>query len=174
MKALHIDTLNTNETSSRIGDSGYTSLPGFPYTGLITPINTLDLNSRIAETETAESSRVTQSDIDSQKGVYIRNGTYKEETFDSKGVKVNLYDPKLSYNVNLENATKSKVILDNPLKENVHDETIMSAVSSVWGDDRDFISTSSGENWEVPSTQILEQLSNAGIKGSHRSEIQLR
>lgn len=168
MKALHIDTLNRNETSSRIGDSGYTSLPGFPYTGLITPINTLDLSSQVAETETVESSRATQSDIDSQKEVCVKN---------TEGVKVNLYDPKMAYNVNLENATKSKVILDNPLKGNVvRDGSIMSTVSSVWGDDRDrdFVSTSGSENWEVPSTQILEQLSNAGTKGSHRSEIQLR
>lgn len=146
-------------------------MPGFPYTGLITPINTLELSSRIAETETAESSRVTQSDIDSQKEVSVKN---REENYDSKGLKLNLYDPKLSYNVKLENATKSKVVLDNPLKGHAHDEAAMSTVSSVWGDDRDFISTSGSENWEVPSTQILEQLSNAGTKGSHRSEIQLR
>lgn len=175
---MHIDTLNRNETSSRIGDSGYTSLPGFPYTGLITPINTLELSSRIAESETAESSssRVTQSDVDSQKEVLAKNNLYKQqhtENYDSKGIKVNLYDPKL-YNVNLESGNKSKVVLDNPLKGNLNDEPAVSTVSSVWGDDRDFISTSGSENWEVPSTQILEQLSNAGTKGSHRSEIQLR
>lgn len=149
-------------------------MPGFPYTGLITPINTLELSSRNAETETADSSRVTHSDIDSQKEVCAKTNPYKEENYDSKGLKLNLYDPKLSYNVKLENAVKSKVVLDNPLKGNVHDETAMSTVSSVWGEDRDFISTSGSENWEVPSTQILEQLSNAGTKGSHRSEIQLR
>lgn len=180
LKALHIDTLNRNETSSRIGDSGYTSLPGLPYTGLITPINTLELCSRIAETEIGENSSVAQSDIDSQREVCFKNSaknsTYNQhpESYELKGVKVNLYNPKASYNVNLESVNKSKVILDNPLRGSVHDESAMSAVSSVWGDDRDFISTSGSENWEVPSSQILEQLSNTGTKGSHRSEIQLR
>ncbi|KAJ8925999.1 hypothetical protein NQ315_009854 [Exocentrus adspersus] len=30
------------------------------------------------------------------------------------------------------------------------------------------------DNWEVPSTHILEQLSDTDSKGSHRSEVQLR
>lgn len=58
------------------------------------------------------------------------------------------------------------------LKSNL-DDLGMSTCSSVWGDDRDLLSTS-GSEWEVPSTQILEQLSNSGCKGSHRSEVQLR
>ncbi|CAH1163628.1 unnamed protein product [Phaedon cochleariae] len=48
----------------------------------------------------------------------------------------------------------------------------ISCASSVWGDERD-VSVST-ENWEIPSTQILEQLSNSDSKGSHRSEVQLR
>lgn len=134
----------------------------------------MELSSRIAETEIGENSSIAQSDIDSQKEV-CQSTTYNQqpENYEHRSVKVNLYNPKPSYNVNLENVNKSRVILDNPLR-GIHDETAMSTVSSVWGDDRDFISTSGSENWEVPSTQILEQLSNTGTKGSHRSEIQLR
>ncbi|EFA06481.2 guanine nucleotide exchange factor subunit Rich [Tribolium castaneum] len=51
------------------------------------------------------------------------------------------------------------------------DDAAMSSVSSVWGEDR---IESSNDNWEVPSTQILEQLSNTDNKGSQRSEVQLR
>lgn len=57
---------------------------------------------------------------------------------------------------------------------NAIDESVMSTVSSVWGEDRDLVGSPSTENWEVPSTQILEQLSNTDSRGSHRSEIQLR
>ncbi|ERL90008.1 hypothetical protein D910_07366, partial [Dendroctonus ponderosae] len=55
------------------------------------------------------------------------------------------------------------------------DESVMSTVSSVWGgDDREMVGSPGTENWEVPSTQILEQLSNGDSRGSHKSEIQLR
>lgn len=55
------------------------------------------------------------------------------------------------------------------------DESVMSTVSSVWGgDDREIMGSPATENWEVPSTQILEQLSNGDSRGSHKSEIQLR
>lgn len=57
---------------------------------------------------------------------------------------------------------------------NVIDESMMSTVSSVWGDDRDLLNSPTTDNWEVPSTQILEQLSNTDSRGSHKSEIQLR
>lgn len=52
----------------------------------------------------------------------------------------------------------------------------MSVVSSVWAEDRgDFLSGGGTDSsWEMPSTQILEQLSNTGGKGSQRSEVQLR
>lgn len=124
----------------------------------------MELTSRIAETEIVESSSVTHSDVESQRGT--RNPL---ENFEQKGIKVNLFNPKASF-IHLESVTKSKPVLETA----VQDESTMSVMSSVWGDDRDFISTSGSENWEVPSSQILEQLSKTGSKGSHRSEVQLR
>lgn len=161
-----------------------------PHTGLVTPINTLELSSRLADTESSE--------IDSQKGIETydnrkeiydgqkdvyskisnaKNGLLYEpkskafsDVFEPKKIisdKVNLY--KSQFSVNLENVGKAEL-----RKSASVDDTGMSVVSSVWGDDRELPSTSGSENWEVPSTQLLEQLSNAGSKGSQRSEVQLR
>lgn len=187
LKALNIDVGTRQETSSRIGDSGYTSLPGLPHTGLITPINTLELASRLADTESSEiGSQIeiydNQKEIYDSKDVYskissAKNGFLYEQkskafsdVFEPKKVvndKVNLY--KSQFSVNLENVGKAEI-----RKSASVDDTGMSVVSSVWGDDRELPSTSGSENWEVPSTQLLEQLSNAGSKGSQRSEVQLR
>lgn len=93
------------------------------------------------------------------------------DVFEPKKVsndKVNLY--KSQFSVNLENVGKVEL----QKSASVLDDTGMSVVSSVWGEDRELPSTSGSENWEVPSTQLLEQLSNAGSKGSQRSEVQLR
>lgn len=49
-------------------------------------------------------------------------------------------------------------------------ESAMSVVSSQFLEDRDL----SGDNWKVPTPQVLEQLSRSGKKGSLRSEVQLR
>ncbi|KAL1501674.1 hypothetical protein ABEB36_006962 [Hypothenemus hampei] len=64
--------------------------------------------------------------------------------------------------INLHNASLQT---NNPL-----DESMTSTVSSVWAEENRELT----ENWEVPATQILEQLSNEDTKGSHRAEIQLR
>lgn len=177
MKSLHID-VGRNEITSQIGDSGYTSLPGLPYTGLVTPINTLELASRLAETEINENSEVSQSDMESQNAIYFKNSAknildkYEQETVLCEK-KLNLFHPKMSYNVSLENPGAMS-LMETQFRANAFDDSRMSTASSVWGEDRDFISTSGSENWEVPSSQLLEQLSTAGTKGSQRSEVQLR
>ncbi|KAJ8983588.1 hypothetical protein NQ317_019441 [Molorchus minor] len=119
MRSLKIDVSNYPATSSRVGDSGYMSFQGLPCTGLITPMNTLEQSSQIAESELDEH--------------------------------------------RLKTTTLATAV----------DESMMSTASSLWGEDRE-IGTSSTDNWEVPSSQILEQLSITGSKGSHRSEVQLR
>lgn len=80
----------------------------------------------------------------------------------------------------LQNYSENKSMTDNlnlRLKTtalpSIIDESVMSTCSSVWGEDRELFSPTT-ENWEVPSTQILEHLSNMDNKGSHRSEVQLR
>ncbi|KAJ8935417.1 hypothetical protein NQ314_012836, partial [Rhamnusium bicolor] len=129
LRSLKVDVFNYPTTSSRVGDSGYMSFQGLPCTGLITPVNTLEQSSQIAETE-----------VDIRSLCEIEN--------EKHGLKTTVLATAV-------------------------DESMMSTVSSVWGEDRD-LGTSSTDNWEVPSTQILEQLSNMDSKGSHRSDIQLR
>lgn len=183
MKSLHID-VGRNEIASQVGDSGYTSLPGLHYTGLVTPISTLELASRLAETEiNNENSDVSQSDIESQNAIYFKNSAkskaydhildnYEQETALCEK-KLNLFNPKMSFDASLENPVGVN-LMETQFRTNIFDDSRMSTASSVWGDDRDFLSTSGSENWEVPSSQVLEQLSTAGTKGSQRSEVQLR
>lgn len=149
MKTLHID-VGRNEIASQVGDSGYTSLPGLPYTGLVTPINTLELASHLAETEINENSDVSQSDVESQKAIYFKNSAktkaydhvldnYEQETALCEK-KLNLFHPKMSYNVSLENPGAMN-LMETQFRANAFDDSRMSTVSSVWGDDRDFSST---------------------------------
>ncbi|XP_063921196.1 guanine nucleotide exchange factor subunit Rich-like isoform X2 [Zophobas morio] len=160
LKLLKID-VNYQTTSSRVGDSGYMSFQGLPCTGLVTPINTLDSSSQMAETELGE---LSQSDVESRtnkiddKCDFARNSSFYDKRIDLYGDCKNEVCDKI-----LEAQSRGRV-----------DDTGMSAVSSVWDDDRDVMGNASTENWEVPSSQILEQLNNSDNKGSHRSEVQLR
>ncbi|RZB39825.1 RIC1 -like [Asbolus verrucosus] len=166
LKLLKID-VNYQTTSSRVGDSGYMSFQGLPCTGLITPINTLDSSSQIAETELGE---LSQSDVESHnnkiddKCDLATNSTFYDKRVD---LYANCKSDAFGASINLGDKT-----LEAQSRGRA-DETIMSSVSSVWGDDRDVAGNSSNDNWEVPSSQILEQLSNTDNKGSHRSEVQL-
>lgn len=183
LKALHIETtINANQTSSRVGDSGYMSIQGLPCTNL-TQHNLLEISSQVAETEIGEEpSEITQSDLDianefGKSSVKIPLFDPKSNVFEPNAhiydKKINLYEPKTTYTKNEIFAAGNMRLLETQLKSNVVDESMMSTASSVWGEDRDLLSVS-GSDWEVPSTQVLEQLSNAGNKGSHRSEVQLR
>lgn len=142
LKLLKIDVTHPT-TSSRVGDSGYMSFQGIPCTGLITPINTLDSSSQMAETELGDLSQSDTNKIDDKSDLATCS------TF---------YDKRIDLAQSVGRA----------------DDTVMSSVSSVWGEDRDVLGSSSNDNWEVPSSQILEQLSNTDNKGSQRSEVQLR
>ncbi|CAH0551725.1 unnamed protein product [Brassicogethes aeneus] len=160
LRALKIDVFNSPTTSSQVGDSGYMSFQGVPCTGLVTPINTLEQSSQMADTD-AEQSVASQTDAKSVK-------TERDSVnFDKK---VNLFGQNMIYERSM-----SLGLQNTPINSTAVDESMMSTVSSVWGDDtRDVLSTPSTDNWEVPSSQLLEQLSIAGNKGSHRSEVQLR
>jgi hypothetical protein len=151
LKLLKID-INYQTTSSRVGDSGYMSFQGLPCTGLITPINTLDTSSQIAETELGE---LSQSDVESP-------GNKIDDKCDLPTESTFMYCKNDVYNLGDKTVEAERGI----------DESMMSTVSSVWGDD--VMGNATNDNWEVPSSQILEQLSNTDNKGSHRSEIQLR
>lgn len=165
-KQLHMDC--NNHTSSRVGDSGYISYQGL-YTGLYTPQNTLELSSQVTETpsEPEPDSPNTAIERNSFNGM-IRTHSKNYESLRSNGgeKRVFLYDPPRS-------SIGGYRMMETQIRANADDT--MSSISSVWGEDREYIGTScSSENWEVPSTQVLEQLSNAGSKGSQRSEVQLR
>lgn len=131
--------------SSRVGDSGYMSYQDLPHTGLVTPMNTLEQSSQIADTELNE---------------------HINDNLEEK-VKLQKYSDCKKMTDNLSLRLKTTVL------PSLIDESVRSTNSSVWGDDRELFSPST-ENWEVPSTQILEHLSNMDNKGSHRSEVQLR
>lgn len=145
LRSLKIDVLNYPMSSSRIGDSGYMSFQDLPHTGLVTPVNTLEQTSQIAEMEAIEH-------IDNN----LEEKTKHQKYSDNK---------KMTDNLNLR--------LKTTILPSVIAESVMSTCSSVWGEDREMLSSGT-ENWEVPSTQILEHLSNMDNKGSHRSEVQLR
>ncbi|XP_074042541.1 guanine nucleotide exchange factor subunit Rich isoform X2 [Leptinotarsa decemlineata] len=133
LRSLKVDVYNYHTSSSMVGDSGYMSFQDLPCTGLITPANTLEQSSRMADTEMGE------------------HGTKASGAL-TPGLQLGLKTTTLA---------------------SVADESVMSAVSSVWGDDRD-LSVTGTDNWEIPSAQILEQLSTADSKGSPRAEVQLR
>ncbi|XP_030754447.1 guanine nucleotide exchange factor subunit Rich isoform X2 [Sitophilus oryzae] len=156
LRSLKLDVFNYPTSSSRVGDSGYMSFQGLPGRGLITPLSTLEQSSQIAD----------EIDLD------LENHSPNEKvnpTNDSSSPqeKEHLFfgaesaADHFSANLNLALQTNNAI-----------DESIMSTVSSVWGED--IVSSPGTENWEVPSTQILEQLSNTDSRGSHKSEIQLR
>ncbi|KAK4884322.1 hypothetical protein RN001_000593 [Aquatica leii] len=167
LKAMYIDPLsNAHVTSSRVGDSGYVSFPGgLPCTGILTSQN-LDSSSQIAESDVEEQSIITQTEvIDAQREDYLGNDSSKSDILNSNN---SLYDSKLvllDRNIGLE-STK--------LGATKRDESMMSTVSSVFGDDADLDSVSCNEQWEVPTAQVLEQLSSSGSKGSQRADVQLR
>lgn len=148
LKALKLDVFS----SSRVGDSGYMSYQGLPCTGLLTPVNTLEHSSQIESND----------DLDSNLSQLERNK--QQIKFDNNS---KLFDGTNNMNLNL----KTTNIQTNPI---IIDDTVMSTTSSIWADDNNSLNVNNNENWEVPSTQILEQLSNNGNKGSHRSEVQLR
>lgn len=147
MKSFYIDNAtNMPFTSSRVGDSGYVSFPGgLPCTGIVTSSN-IDSSSHIAESEEEEEpSNANITDLTcNQEEVFLGNNA-AGASFDS---------------------TK---ILDSTKRTNVVDGSVLSTVSSMWGDDTVF-----NENWDVPTPIVLEQLNNSDKKGSHRSEVQLR
>lgn len=157
LKSLKIDVLNNPAPSSRVGDSGYMSFQGLPCRGLVTPVNTLEQSSQIGDEIDLEVDSPTV-----KTGMEAVSPREKKMSFFGDGT-----DPfSTSFNLGLQ----TTVLQSN----NVIDESMMSTVSSVWGDDRDLLNSPTTDNWEVPSTQILEQLSNTDSRGSHKSEIQLR
>ncbi|KAK9744460.1 RIC1 [Popillia japonica] len=172
IKEMHLETAtNHNRTASRVGDSGYTSFPGLPLSGLFTPHNTLEFSSQMGGTDLSGETDIEQSEENSQDDVFISKRPYDK--------KINLYEEKLP------SVTKRKVssnvggtfgMLETQISANMADDSIMSVNSSVWGEDKDDLASAqyASENWEVPSSQLLEQLSTTGSKGSPRLEIQLR
>lgn len=184
LKSLNLDTSPTSihQTSSRVGDSGYMSIQGLPCT-TFTENHLQEVSSQIAETETCETqSIVTESDYDVQSDIFNKN-INKSLLYDPKlsmyetnrnfyEKKIDLHDPK-TYTKEELNGPNSVKLYQTQLKSNIIEESTMSVVSSMWEEDRDLLNNS-GSDWEVPSTQILEQLSSSGSKGSHRNEVQLR
>ena len=178
-RELHVDPVsNFARTSSHVGDSGYTSFPGLIYTGLATPHNTFDMTSQIAETE-AEKSEL-DSDIDSQNELYMKNdvNSHKESELSQQASDKKVHLKDAMKRIHLSQQISSNMgnfgLLETRLRTN-DEESAFSIDSSLWGEDKDVLSTAcSSENWEVPSTQLLEQLSKVGSRGSQRSEVQLR
>lgn len=74
------------------------------------------------------------------------------------------------------NLTETHINANSMMQHQPGGDDGMSIVSSAWAEERgDFLSGGGTDSsWEMPSTQILEQLSNTGGKGSQRSEVQLR
>lgn len=157
------------------------SIQGLPCT-MLNHNALYELSSQAAETDIEGNSLLSQRDgVDTQNNMMYKNckidGTDFKNVLDAStslcDKKINLYDPAISY-VGTENVRSSignLKMLETQLKSNI-DESMMSVVSSAWDDEKDY--GISAIDWEVPSTQILEQLSNSGNKGSHRSEVQLR
>ncbi|KAF5272536.1 hypothetical protein FQA39_LY07860 [Lamprigera yunnana] len=172
LKTLYVDPLsNVQWTSSRVGDSGYVSFPGgLPCTGILTS-QTLELSSQIAETELEEQSLVTQMEVvNAQRDDYLENDNSKSDILNSTN---SIYGSKLvllDRNVGLVDSTKLGTIKRSSLRSG----SMMSTVSSVFGDDEDLDRSSCNEHWEVPTAQVLEQLSNTDTKGSQRADVQLR
>ncbi|XP_031329698.1 guanine nucleotide exchange factor subunit Rich isoform X2 [Photinus pyralis] len=172
IKTLYMDPQNNMQvTSSRVGDSGYVSFPGgLPCTGILTSQN-LERSSQRAKSEIEEESMATQTEI-----INTSEDNYMVK-HDPNGDVLNspyLYDSKLGLldrNVNLESSQLLDGIKNVP--SNVV-ETVQSSVTSVFDDDADRDSISCNEHWEVPTAQVLEQLSNSGVKGSQRADVQLR
>ncbi|KAK5648957.1 hypothetical protein RI129_003849 [Pyrocoelia pectoralis] len=158
IKASCIDPLsNGYVTSSRVGDSGYVSFPGgLPCTGILTSQN-LERSSQRGKSEIEEQSVTTETEV-----------IEAPDDNQNSDLSYNLYDSKL---VLLD----STQLLGGAKKvPSLVVETIKSSVTSVCDDDADIDSISCNEQWEVPTAQVLEQLSSSGTKGSQRADIQLR
>lgn len=178
LKGFHFDSHlnNANLSASRVGDSGYMSIQGLPCTAL-SQHNFYEESSQIAETEIGEGqSDITQSDIDisNESNKKLTHYDPKSNLFDTHNPyfekKIQLYEPKVTHTKSELFAGGNIRLLETQLKSNVVDDSMMSTISSVWGEEADLL----GKDWEVPSPQILEQLSNVDNKGSQRSEVQLR
>ncbi|XP_019759391.2 guanine nucleotide exchange factor subunit Rich isoform X1 [Dendroctonus ponderosae] len=156
LRSLKVDVLSY--PFSRVGDSGYMSFQGLPGRGLATPVDTLEQSSQVAD----------EIELDSG------SATPKA----SRSEPLSPIDGKLPFfGVENGHGFSTNLGLQTTVLQTNHsiDESVMSTVSSVWGgDDREMVGSPGTENWEVPSTQILEQLSNGDSRGSHKSEIQLR
>ncbi|CAG9862515.1 unnamed protein product [Phyllotreta striolata] len=145
-----LKSLIANPTFSHIGDSGYMSLKDFPYGGQGLPVGPLDQTSQLAESELDGRSAV--EPIERKCDVIDRQS--------AKKVSISSFDN------NFNMAMKSTIL------NAARDEFAMSTISSQWDEDRE-LSSIGTDNWEIPSSKILEQFSNSN-KGSQRSEIQLR
>ncbi|XP_066249588.1 guanine nucleotide exchange factor subunit Rich isoform X2 [Euwallacea similis] len=158
LRSLKVEVLQPI-TSSRVGDSGYMSLQGLACRGLVTPIDTLEQSSQIAD------------EIDLE--VEVKTDQSIRDPVSPREKKLSFFAGENGdvFSTNLSLGLPTTTLQSN---NNAIDESMMSTVSSVWGDDRDLLGSPITENWEVPSTQILEQLSNTDSRGSHKSEIQLR
>lgn len=140
-----MEVFNYPVSSSRVGDSGYMSFQDLPRTGLVTPVNTLEQTSQIGDMELSE---------------HVGETLEEKATFQKYSETKHMTD---SLNLRLKTTALPSVI----------DESVLSTCSSLWGEEKDFYNPGT-ENWEVPSTQILEHLSNLDNKGTPRSEVQLR
>ncbi|CAG9764875.1 unnamed protein product [Ceutorhynchus assimilis] len=161
MQSLKVDVFNYPTTSSRVGDSGYMSFQGLPGRGLVTPVNTLDYSSQITD----------EVDLDAEHSSILK-GNVRNEPLSPRDKNLQFFmgENVEGFITNLNLGLQTTSLQTN----NIIDESVLSTVSSVWDEDRDLVSSPSTDNWEVPSTQILEHLSNTDNRGSHKSEIQLR
>ncbi|KAK9874059.1 hypothetical protein WA026_002414 [Henosepilachna vigintioctopunctata] len=165
LKALKLDVENYLDASSRVGDSGYISFQEQPHAGLTRQLSINETSSQAVDTEIGELDNI--NDQDNPGGHTIGTRNQIKTSLENKTRSLSLAkNDMFSTSLNLRQKTTE-------FPSNVVN-SIASVTSSTWEDDADFSDSFSTENWEVPSTQILEHLSKSSGKGSHKSEIQLR
>ncbi|KAL3288872.1 hypothetical protein HHI36_003318 [Cryptolaemus montrouzieri] len=167
LKALKLDVDSYLNVSSRVGDSGYMSFQGQPCTGLTRQISTNETSSQTVDTEIAELDNIVTDQETADVQTTCAKNQVNIERVQNKPRSLSLAkNDMFSTTLNLRQKTTE-------FPSHVG-ESIVSVASSTWGDDRDLSDSFGTENWEVPSTQILEQLSKSSGKGNHKSEIQMR
>lgn len=166
LKALKLDVDHYLNVSSRVGDSGYMSFQGQPYSGLAGQMNTNEISSQTIGTEMEEMDNVV-SDHEAQ----------EEETDCAKNnIENQQEDPPCSLSLpknDLFSATLNLRQKTTEFPSNIAG-SVTSLTSSTLGDEKDLSDSFSTENWEIPSSQILEHLAKSGGRGNHKSEVQLR
>lgn len=165
MKALKLDVDHYLNVSSRVGDSGYMSFQGQPHSGLAGEISKTEISSQTVGTEMEELDNVVSHHENQEETICAKNQIEKSHV-----------DPPCTLTLPKDDLFSATLNLRQKTTEFPSHiaGSATSLASSTLGDEKDLSDSFSTENWEIPSSQILEHLAKSGGRGNHKSEVQLR